>query len=91
MPQSRSAIAAEGAFKRMSGDRLPGPERRLTLNYLECVSPDNEGDAERGRRLLLTFGAMANVQRQRLPWGKVANLSALAATTLAFVCIPDCF
>jgi len=29
---------------------------------------------------------MANVQDQRLPWGKVPNLTALAAATLAFVC-----
>jgi hypothetical protein len=62
----------------------------MTLYYFECVSPDNERDAKRGRRLLLTFGAMADVQRERLPWGKVSNMSALAAATLAFVRIPGC-
>ena len=91
MPQSRSATAAERAFQRMPGGRLPCPERRLALHYLECVAPDGERDAERGRRLLSTFGAMANVQRQRLPRSEVPNISTLAAATLAFVSIPDCF
>ena len=90
MPQSRSAIAAVGTFQRMSGGRWPRPELWKTLYDIECVSLDSERDAKRGRRLLLTFSAMANVQRQRLPWRKVPNTSALTAATLAFVWAVDC-
>jgi hypothetical protein len=62
----------------------------MTFYHLETVSPDNARDAKRGGRLLLTFGAMANVQRERLTWCKVPNLPALAAATLAVVEFPDC-
>src|SRR5579863_6689551 len=90
MPQPRSATAAEGAFQRMSGSRLPCPERRMTLHYFESISPDSERDAKCRRRLLLTFGAMANVQCERLPRSEVPNLSALTAAALAFFCIRNC-
>ena len=85
MPKARSATRAEGTFKRMSGGRLACPKRRLAPCYFERVSPNNERETKSGRRLLLTFSAMANVQSKRLPWGKVPNVSTLAAATLVFV------
>ena len=82
VPKTRTARRTKSTFKRVTGRRIAQPIVRLALEQPEITSCDRKGNPKRGRRLLPTLRAMADIKYQRLSRHGVSNATALATAHL---------